>query len=236
MFTPLKNRDFALLWLAQLTSGIGDVLYTVGVMVTIYQVTGSALQTVGVTIATNLPPFLFGPFAGVLVDQAPRRWVMVAMDLLRAGLVGVLLVLVQGSELPLWGIYLVVAGLAAARTFYQPARQAIIPSLVPSNQLVSANSLIIGTNQVSLALGYGLGGLLALSLSLQVFILFDLLTFLVAALLVFAIRLDESAAADAAAQASKAKLTKVRKRHEAVFMLEGGCLSMWRPFQSTSTQ
>ena len=55
-------------------------------MVTIFERTGSALQTAGVTIALTLPPFLFGPFAGAVVDRFPRRRVMLTMECLRAGL------------------------------------------------------------------------------------------------------------------------------------------------------
>lgn len=193
MLKVLKSWNFALLWCAQLVSGTGDVLYTVGVMVTIFERTGSALQTAGVSVATLLPTFLLGPFAGAIVDQYSRRGIMFVMDVIRAVLLGVLLWMVTVSGFNVWGIYLVVAGLSAASTFYLPARQAIIPSLVERPQLVAANSLILSTTQATYALGFIVGGALILVLDLSTFILIDLVTFLVASVLVILIRPREAA-------------------------------------------
>lgn len=188
MFKVLKNWNFALLWGAQLISGTGDVLYTVGVMVTIFEKTGSALQTAGVTIATMLPSFLLGPFAGALVDSRSRRAIMFTMDILRALLLVTLLFMVTTTGFQIWGIYAIVAGLSAASTFYLPARQAIIPSLVDKGQLVSANSLILSTTQATFALGFIVGGTLILFLDFASFVIIDLGTFIIAAVLVILIR------------------------------------------------
>ena len=177
----LKNRNFSLLWLAQVISTLGSVFYDVAVMVTVFQQTGSALQTVGVMIAKTLPPFLLGPFAGVLVDRYSRKWVLIMMNFARAVLVGMLLLFVQSHTVNIWGIYAVVAGLAVAETFYEPARVAILPSLVPKVELVRANSLMMSTKQAALAAGYALGGLLILNLGFQKLIMLNLLTFLIAA-------------------------------------------------------
>lgn len=84
----LRNRDFALLWLAQIISKLGDVFYNVAIMVAVFEQTGSALQTAGVMVATTLPSFLLGPVAGVLVDRFSRKRVMLITDLVRAGLLG----------------------------------------------------------------------------------------------------------------------------------------------------
>ena len=184
MRTLLGIRDYTLLWLAQIVSGIGDVLYNVGVMVTIFERTGSALQTAGVLVASSLPGFLLGPFAGAIIDNVPRRHVLLVSELFRALLVATLLFFSSGAQFSVWGIYTVVAGLGAAATFYKPARQALIPSLVPRDQLVRANSLIASTNQATLAAGYALGGLLVVWLGFRVLVIVDLFTFVVAAFLV----------------------------------------------------
>ena len=184
----LQNRPFALLWLAQIISGMGDVLYTVGVMVTIFASTESALQTVGVTIAAALPPFVLGPIAGSLVDRYSRRWVLVVMDVLRAGLVLALLVLIRTVGVEVWLIYAVVAGLAAASTFYLPARQAIIPTLVPRHELVVANSLIFSTIQATMALGFLVGGSLILIWPLDLLLVVNGVAFMGAAVLTLLIR------------------------------------------------
>jgi MFS family permease len=108
----LKNRNFALLWSAQIVSVVGDVLYKVRIMVTSFERTGSAVQTAGVLVANMLPQFLLGPVAGAVVDRAPRQRVLVLMDLLRALLVGILLVVVREGHFNVWAIYAVLAFLA----------------------------------------------------------------------------------------------------------------------------
>ena len=184
MRTLLSIRNYTLLWLAQIVSGVGDVLYSVGVMVTIFDRTGSALQTAGVLIASYLPTFLLGPFAGAIIDRVPRRTVLLLGDLFRAALVAALLLFSGGAQFNVLGIYAVVAGLGAAATFYKPARQAIIPGLVPRDHLVRANSLIAGTNQGTLAAGYAVGGLLVVWLGFRTLVMVNLLTFLLAGLLI----------------------------------------------------
>lgn len=198
MLTTLSYRNYRLLWLAQLVAGIGEVLYQVGVIVLVFERTGSALQTAGITVATTLPAFVLGPFAGALVDRVSRRQAMIWIELLRALLVGLLLLFVRGSSFSLWGIYLVVAGLASGTAVYQPARQALIPSLVPRRDLVAANGLMLGTTRATLAAGFLLGGVLILQVGFQLLVGLDIAAFLVSAALIAAIRLTpEEAARDA---------------------------------------
>ncbi len=183
-----SNPNFRLLWLALVVSGLGDVLFTVGVIVTVFEQTGSALQTAGVMVATTLPAFLFSPTAGAIVDRYPRQQVMVLIDLFRAGLVGLLWLLSRAGPLDIWLLYVVVAGLAAANAFYLPARQALIPAIAPRDQLVQANSIVLGTNQGTMAVGFTFGGFLILWLSLDNLIAIDLLTFIASAAIVPFIR------------------------------------------------
>ncbi len=188
MMRLLTNRNFFLLWLAQIISGLGDVFYNVGVMVTIFDHTGSALQTAGVLVATSVPSVIFGPLAGALVDRYPRRPMLIAMDVIRALMVGALLIVLRDEALNVWMIYLIIAGLATATAFYQPARQATIPSVVPPDDLVQANSLLIGTNQATLAAGFLTGSLLILTIPLRLMVLINLVTFIISAILIALMR------------------------------------------------
>ncbi|MCB0075881.1 MAG: MFS transporter [Anaerolineales bacterium] len=188
----LRTPNFLWLWLAQIVSGLGDTIYNVAVLVTIFERTGSAVQTVTVAVATMLPPVLLSPIAGVVVDRAPRQRVMVIMDLLRAGMVALLLLSLR-SGFSTWAIYAVVAGLAAANAFYLPARLSLLPTLVPKESLVRANSLVMSTNQAVFAAGYLLGGVLVLNFALSTLVALDLASFLLAALFVAFIRPPERA-------------------------------------------
>jgi len=184
----LHNRNFIFLWTSQIISGIGDILYSAGIMVNVYQLTGSAVQTVGVMVATALPAFLISPFAGAIVDAQDRKLVLIVMDMVRAALVTGLLLFINDNAFNLWGLYAVLAGLSAASAFYRPAKMAIIPTVVSKEKLGEANALLMGTTQAIWALGFGLGGILALYLGIKAFIFINMGTFLVSALLTYFIK------------------------------------------------
>jgi MFS family permease len=189
-FAPLRRRNYRLLWTAFLVSTAGDVFFEVGVMVAVYERTGSVLETMAVTVATFIPGFLLGPFAGAWVDRYSRRRLMVAADAASALLVGLLLVFDAGGEnQPL--LYAVIVGLAAVSPLRRPARLALVPLLVPRDELMAANSLMLATSQVARALGFALGGVLVLSLGFVGLVCIDAASFVLAALAVALIRLPE---------------------------------------------
>lgn len=158
----LKNRQFFLLWLISTVTSLAVELFNVSVLVAVFEQTGSIFQTAVAVVARALPPFVFGPVAGVFVDRFPRKNVMIGIDLLRVLLVGLAIwLLMRNDVLPITAIYLIMAGLAAGETFHKPARMALIPSLVEKDELVNANSFIMISTQVGIALAYMIGGWLA---------------------------------------------------------------------------
>lgn len=184
----LNNRDFAFLWAGQILSTLGNELYSIGIMVTIFGQTGSALQTSGVLVARTMPSLLLGPFAGAWVDRYPRQRVMAAMNLFRALLLGAALLFVGADGLSAWAGYALVLGLATADIVYRPAQQATVPLLVAEANLVRANSLVMSTDQAILVGSYAVGGALILWLGLGPLVAVGLACFLLAALLAALIR------------------------------------------------
>jgi MFS transporter, DHA3 family, macrolide efflux protein len=177
----LRNRNFFFLWLAQIAATLGNELYNIGVMVAIYELTGSALQATGVLLARTLPSFLFSPLAGPVVDRYDRRLVLAGMNLLRGGLVAFVLLTSAGEVTSIWPVYTIVFGIALADVFYKPAQMALIPSLVARGDLVRANSLMMSTNLAAFALAYGAGGWLLIQFGGFTLILIDLSCFLIGA-------------------------------------------------------
>ncbi len=151
----LNNRNFLFLWLGQLCSQFGDRL-TQLVLVGIVAARGSSstLTLAKVLVATSLPALLINPLAGAYVDRWDRKRTMIICDLIRAGLILSLPVLVGWPHhLP---FYLVVFGLFAVASFFIPARLALIPDLVPADRLNQANALfttsgMIGSTVILLA-------------------------------------------------------------------------------------
>jgi MFS family permease len=190
----LRKGYFVFLWLAQIASTSAVKLYKIGVMVVIFDQTGSTLQAAGVLLATSLPYVVMGQVAGVLVDRYPRKAVLVAVALSQALLVGVSLTLIAGDAVNVWVSYVVVAGLSITDAFYNPALLATIPATVERSAIVHANSLISSTNYAVSGIAYALGGLLILRAGLPTIVVIDLALFLLAALLATRIRLSPTGA------------------------------------------
>jgi MFS family permease len=184
MYTTLLRRPaFLLLWLAQISSTLGTHFYNIGVMVVIFDQTGSALQAAGVLIGRTLPQVFLGPVVGAIVDRYPRKRVLIAIEVARVLLVLLSLLLIGDRGGNVWAIYALVAGLSVAETFYRPAQMSMLPSLARKHELVHANSLINGTNYGAMAISYALGGVMILSLGLTNIVLITLALFLTAGVL-----------------------------------------------------
>lgn len=180
----LRNRDFLLLWLVNIATTLAIELFGVTILVSIFQDTGSTLQAAGTMVARSMPAFLLGPIAGVLVDRFARKNVLISMDLVRVLLVGIAIWFLQGNgNVPVVGSYLILTALSAAGVFHWPARLALIPSLVTHQQLVKANSFILVSNQIIMAISYTLGGWLILVLPLRQIALIVVILFAIAILM-----------------------------------------------------
>ena len=140
IFTVLRNRDFLALWLSQLVSKIGDNFAVVAALVLINELAARSGLAVVVIAAAMTIPQLFALVSGVFLDRFSRKSVMIASDLLRAGVI--LLALLVQKPGHLYILYLtafVVMGLSAV---YIPARNASLPNMVPEDELLTANALI----------------------------------------------------------------------------------------------
>jgi MFS family permease len=177
----LKQRDIRILWMVHLTATLANELASISVVVSIFTSTGSALQATGVLLARNLPPLLFGPVVGSIVDRAPRRNVLVATNLVRALLVGLFLLAGATTSAPIWLGYALVFGLTLAEIVQKPALLATLPMVVPRSQLMHANSLIFSTTQVAFTLGYLGGGMVVARGGLTILVVFVLAGFFAAA-------------------------------------------------------
>ncbi len=189
------NRDFAKLWAAQLVSLLGDWFSTIVISALIVSFTeGSGNQGIAVSaflIARLVPPLLMRPLAGVLADRFDRKGLLIASDILRALAVLGLLFATQGPEyLPL--IYVCVVIQFLVSSIFEPARNAIMPSILYRHQLIIGNTLSSVTWSAMLAIGAITGGLVAELLGTPAALLIDAMTFVVSALLVVTIVIPET--------------------------------------------
>ncbi len=147
----LGSSDYRRLLGSQAISGIGDWMATIALMALIFDISGSAIA-VGGMLAIRLGP---GAIAGPLAAQAARRWdrkkTMLAMDLVRVGVV-VAIPLVRNVGWVLVWVFV----LESATLIYLPARDAMVPDLVERRDLRLANGLVLGAQYGGLPVGAGL--------------------------------------------------------------------------------
>lgn len=185
MLPLLSQRNFALLWLGQLISSLGDWLLWIALPFYVYERTGSALATGAMFIAQTLPPILFGSLAGIFVDRWDRKQTMVMADLARFFVI-LLLLLVYFLDW-LWLLYPLIFVETILGQFFTPAKNALTPHLVSKEELIKANSLISLGGDLTMLVGPALGGILVNLLGLPGVILLDAVSFLLSAMMIFLI-------------------------------------------------
>jgi MFS family permease len=185
MLAVLRHRNFALLWLGQLVSQIGDMVLIIALPFYVYQLTGSLFQTGLMYIVETLPRILLGSLAGVFVDRWDRRWTMIAADLGRAG--ALLLLLLVRSPHDLWLIYTIACVQSTVSLFFAPALSATTPLVVAEHHLVAANALHSLSEALMRFIGPPLGGALFALAGLTCVVFVDSTSFLFSALMILLI-------------------------------------------------
>lgn len=185
------NPNFRNLWLGQIVSLLGDWFNLIGSASLIALLTQSGFAVGGLFVVRMLAPFLVSPIAGVAADRYDRRKLLIATDVSRAIIVlGFLLV--RDASL-VWLLYTLTALQLGLSGFFFPARNAILPDIVPRGRLGAANALSSATWSVMLALGAALGGLVSGRWGVYAAFAIDALTFLISAVFISRIRYDSAA-------------------------------------------
>ena len=183
----LRRRDYRLVLGAMSCSTIGDWLYAVALVVVVVDATGSAAWVAGAGIARLLPYVLFSSLAGVVADRVDRRTVMITADVARAVVMALLAAVTAAGGPPVVVIALAFVSTAAGTPF-GPAQGALLPALVPEDELAGANSVNSTVEHTSLLLGPALGGLLLAVVAPPALFGINAVTFVVSALLVAGVR------------------------------------------------
>ena len=156
----LRHRDFRLLWLSQLVSQTGSQMQTVALHWHVYVLTRSPLALGALGLTRVLPIIVFSLFGGVTADRYDRRRVMfLSQSVMLAG-AAVLAALTASGHERLAVLYGANALLAAAAAFDNPARQALVPRLVPEREVPAALSLNLTMFHTATIGGPALAGLL----------------------------------------------------------------------------
>lgn len=159
-YHALQHRDFRMLWGTNLVSVTGSQMQTVAINLHVYLLTGSALALGFVGLTRVIPIIVFSLWGGVAADRYDRRRLMfctqAAMTLIAVALAG----LTWSRSESVWAIYALNALSAAATAFDNPARQGLIPRLLPREDLPGGLALGITSFQAASIGGPALAGLI----------------------------------------------------------------------------
>jgi MFS family permease len=160
-FAVFQNGGFLRLWLSQLTTQVGGNMVLFGLTVIVFDSTKSNTAVSLLILSFLVPAVLFSAVAGVYVDRIDRRVILIATNLLR-GAAFVALYL-AGTNLAI--ILLLNVLISTFTVFFAPAELAMIPVLVPREQLLAANGIFTLTLNAAFALGFALLGPLVVNVA-----------------------------------------------------------------------
>jgi MFS family permease len=177
------NRNYRLLWLAQVVSELGDWFYSLSVYSLLLELTNHKAQSVGLAVVLQVLPHTFAaPATGVMNDRISRKAIMIGADVTR--FVFVLGMLAVRTPEMVWLVYPLLLCETLGAAFFEPARSSVIPNIVAPDRVLTANALASTTWSFCLAAGASLGGLTAVLLGRDAVFLLNAFSFLGSAWLI----------------------------------------------------
>lgn len=140
-FAAFQSRDFRLLWLGVFISGIGTQMQFVAINYQVYDMSQSPVALGSVGLFRVIPIIGLSLFAGLIADAVDRRRLLFVTQIFMMVIAAALAVLTATGVVNVWMIYLLTMLSAAAVAFDNPARQSLVPNLVPREHFANAASL-----------------------------------------------------------------------------------------------
>src|SRR5258708_6655306 len=175
----LGDRNYALLFWGQLISNAGTQMQVVAVAWQVYLLTHSAVALGLIGLMQAIPRILFSLFGGVLADMLDRRKILITVNVT---MMSFSLILALGTNFQFLNvpvIYLLILSGAMVSTLEFPTRLAIVPALVPREQMADALSLNSVMMQLTTIIGPTLGGVMIGWLGLANTYWFDVFTYVI---------------------------------------------------------
>jgi MFS family permease len=176
--TPLRHRDFRLLFWGQLISMLGSQITYVAVPYQVYQLTHSPLLVGLLGIFELVPVLALSMVGGLIADHGDRRKVVLTTELIFALLSSLLLANALLPEPQLSAIFVLAAAQAGLFALQRPALEALTPRLVERPELTAAGALTALRGTVGMLLGPAVGGTLIVLIGLPATYAADVASFL----------------------------------------------------------
>ncbi|MFG3120795.1 MFS transporter [Streptomyces sp. NPDC048201] len=157
----LRHARFRRFLLGQSTSLLGSGMNTIATTFAVLRLPGGGVDAVGAVMAARILAVLVVLLlGGVLTDRVGARTVMLASDLLRFGSQGVLALLLLTHSVRVWEVVVLAVALGVGEGGFMPGLSALVPGLVPAEELADANALLEMARPMAAIAGPGLAGLL----------------------------------------------------------------------------
>jgi MFS family permease len=196
------SLDFWKFWTGQTISNLGSSFTQWAVPLLVYRQTHSAVNLGIATAATFLPYLLFGLLLGAWMDRVDRKRAMIALDTINAVVIFSIPLIATVGHLSVWWIYGVTFVQSTAFIAFSAGEFAAIPSLVTTDDLVTANGRIQASYSAAQVAGPLLAGALISLLPLSWVLAFDAGSFLVSALSLSLVRASFNVASDTPREAT----------------------------------
>ena len=176
-----KHRFFILIT-GQSISIIGSTAVQFSVIWWLSTLTASPMVLAYAGLAAYVPQIFLGPFSGVWIDRFDRKKVIILSDLFTGVVSALFAILLLTAEPPIWAFYILLGMRAVGSVFHTPAIQAVVPAVVPKEELVWANAWDQFLQSGALMLGPVLGAFMFASLPLSAILISDLLGAMIASI------------------------------------------------------
>jgi MFS family permease len=163
-FRALRYPDYRYMWLGQLGHSATLWMEQVVRPLLILELTDSPLQVGFVVAVRMVPQFLFGLFAGVVADRYNKRLVLMFSQWVTMIMHLILAILILTERIAVWHVFVTAFISGGSMAFNQPARQSMIPRLVPSDTILNAVALNTSAVNIMRVLGASLAGVLLIFL------------------------------------------------------------------------
>jgi MFS family permease len=191
-----KNRNFLLLFISSLFSAPGYYVYLIGAEWLMLTLSENRFYFGMLFFAASVPRLLLLALGGIVADRFNKRTILFFSDLLRALLIGSLLLFLYFDAVTAWHLIILAALFGIADAFSYPVTNSLTPLLLEEDQLQRGNSLIQMTIQISPILGPALGGTLIAVLGFMGVFTVGCIMLLIASIAVLFIQLSKTEEAE----------------------------------------
>lgn len=185
--TIIGNAALMKIIAAGFISALGSKISYFALLRKVYILSNGKITDLGfLTIMEALPYMIFGAFAGVVIDRLPRKWIMVASDVLSA-LIMVSIIFVSDLKL----IYIITFLKSSVYVFRNPAQSALVPNLVKKEDIPLLNSFDSSINSITMIVGSALGAAVVGFVGVRNAFIIDSVSFVLCAVMIATIYIVE---------------------------------------------